>query len=114
MKIEFDFEEDTKLSSIEINEIRQKLIHSEKLIEKTLPGIRECLEKLEKNSEYFEINLPVFEYGLTLTFSKLKDKFLITVSDHIGKISYGSLILNEIPCMKIKDIKKLRIWEQWN
>lgn len=102
------------MSNLEIKEIRQKIIESSKEIEKNFPAIKECLDKLEQNNEYFEINYPIFKYGITLTFAKLRKKFLITVFDHVNRKVFGSILLEGVSCIDIKELEELRTWENWN
>ena len=114
MNISFEYDKNPKISNLEIKEIRQRIIESSKEIEKNFPLIKECLDKLEQNNEYFEINYPIFEYGITLTFAKLRKKFLVTVSDHVNRKVFGLLLLEGVSCLDIEELKELKKWENWN
>ena len=114
MNILFEHDENSKVSKLELEEIQRRILESKNEIEKKFPLIKECLDKLEQDDEYFEINYPIFEYGITLTFSKLRKKFLVAVSDHVNRKVFGSLLLEGVPCMDMKELKKLRTWKSWD
>jgi len=113
MAIKFDYDETAKISSEELNEIKQKIKNSENLILRKFPFFIDILSKIEKN-DYFEIHYPLFNYDLSITFSKIQDKYLISILDHKDAKLFGNLLIEGFPCIKISELKKFGEWSEYS
>jgi len=112
MGISFDYEENPTVSELDIKEIKKRISKVESSLSEKLPKFLEYLRR-EENNDYIEIHWPVFEYGITIMFSKLNEKFLISVLDHRNSKIYGNIILDGYPCVTIQELKKLGRWSTW-
>lgn len=112
MGISFDYEENPNISEADMEEIKKRISLVENSITNKAPRFLEYLDQQE-NDDYIEIHWPIFEYGITIMFSKLKEKFLISVLDHRNSIVYGNLILSGYRCTSIKELKELGEWSKW-
>lgn len=112
MGILFDYEENTNISKVNMNELKKKISLIEDSLINKLPIYLEFL-KQQENGDYIEIHWPIFDYGITIMASKLKEKFLISVLDHRNSIVYGNLILDGYDCVSIKELKNLGKWSTW-
>jgi len=113
VQISFDFEITPNISQEDINEVKKKITKTENTLKEKLPKYLHFLEQQHKNGDYFEIHLPIFEYGITIMMSKLRDKFLISVLDQRNSIVFGNLLIEGYRCMDIKELKKLGTWSAW-
>ncbi len=112
MGISFDYEENPNISEADIEEIKKRISLVENSIINKAPRFLEYLDQQE-NDDYIEIHWPIFEYGITIMFSKLKEKFLISVLDQRNSKIYGNIILDGYPCVTIQELKKLGRWSTW-
>jgi len=112
MLIKFDPDKDSKESSSDdLLEIEQKIEIIKNSLESELPLF---FKMFESYKNYFEISLPFFENGITITISKLREKFLIGVWDHKNLFFYGNLLVEGFPCISIQETKELRSWKTWD
>ena len=112
MGITFDYEENPTISELDIEEIKKRISKVESSLSERLPKFLEYLRK-EENEDYIEIHWPIFEYGITIMSSKLKEKFLISVLDQRNSKIYGNIILDGYPCVTVQELKKLGKWSTW-
>jgi len=113
VRINFDYEEIPNVSQVHIEEIKKKIAKIENFLLEKLPKFLELLEQKDMPGDYYEIHLPIFDYGITIMMSKLRDKFLISVLDHRNSIVFGNLLIEGYRCMDIKELKKLGTWSTW-
>jgi len=117
VKIIFDYEKDPEkrrnISKEDIDEAGKKIQKLENFLFKKLPLYLEFLTEQEKIGDYFEVHLPIFDYGITLMMSRINKKFLISVLDQRNSKVYGNLLLDGYQCIKINDLKKLGSWSTW-
>ena len=106
MGISFDYEENPNISEADMEEIKKRISLVENSITNKAPRFLEYLDQQE-NDDYIEIHWPIFEYGITIMFSKLKEKFLISVLDHRNSKIYGNILLDGYPCVTVQELKKL-------
>ena len=111
VKVILDYEETPNLSEKEVEEVKKKLSIVENTLLEKLPKFLEYLDENEGN--YIEIHWPIFDYGITIMMSKLREKFLISVLDHRNSKVYGNLLLEGFKCIDIKELKKLGTWSSW-
>ena len=111
VKVVFDYEENQNISQVDIDEVKKKISKLENSFDEKLT---KCLEFLEQhNEDYFEIHMPVFDYGITIMMSKLRGKFLVSVLDQRNSKVYGNLLLGGYDCIDMKELKKLGSWSAW-
>ena len=113
VKITFDYEENQNIREAEIEETKKKIFLVEKEILDKLPKYLDFLEQQVKNGNYIEIHWPIFDYGITLMLSKLREKFLISVLDQRNSKVYGNLMVEGYNCIDINELKKLGTWSAW-
>jgi len=113
MRIDFDYEEIPNVSQVRFEEIKKKIAKIENFLIEKLPKFLELLEQKHMPANYYEIHLPIFDYGITIMMSKLRDKFLISVLDQRNSIVFGNLLIEGYSCMDIKELKKLGTWSTW-
>lgn len=111
MKIVFDDIKSKKIISEEVETIKNMIPKLEVLLEENLESYFQFLSEQEKNGIYLEIHWPVFELGITLMLSKIKDKFLISVLNYRDSIVYGNLLIDGYLCISNDELKKLGKWE---
>ena len=117
MKIIFDYEKDPEkhrnISKEGINEAGKKIQKLENFLCEKLPR---CLKFLQQDmvEDYFEIHLPIFDYGITIMMSKIRGRFLISVLDQRNSKVYGNLLLEGYDCIDVKELRKLGTWSTWN
>jgi len=118
VKVVFDYEKQPekhrKISQHDIEEVKKKISKIQKLLEEKLPKYLEIFEQQETKDNYFEIHLPIFEFGLTILISKIDKKFLISVLDQRNSKVYGNLLVEGYECIGVDELRKLGSWSTWS
>lgn len=114
MEINFEIDENNDLTELDTKDLKEKIQRSSEKISKYIPEFFDFLTNQEKNGNYVEVHFPLFEFDLTLMISKVHKKLLISVLNHNNSIVYGNLILNDYPCIPVKDLKRFGDWKTFN
>jgi len=117
VKIIFDFEKNPekhrKITELDIEETKKKISSVQGNLSVKLPQCLEFLDQQEAKENYIEVNLPIFQYGLTIMMSKIRKKFLISVMDQRNSQVYGNLLLDGYDCIDVNELRKLGKWSTW-
>ncbi len=114
MKIEFDPDSgNVYLQREEIEEVIQKIPPLINSYSKKIMDYASFVDKEFQCGRYIEIHMPLFELDLSVTISKIKEKFLLSVLDHMDSKVYGNLIIDEIPCIKVNELKNYGTWSNY-
>jgi len=111
--IVFDYEKMPNISQEDIEEVKKKISKIENELSTKLPKYLKLLEHQEIKEDYFEIHLPIFDYGITIMMSMVSERYLISVLDQRNSRVYGNLLLDGYKCVDINYLKKLGTWSSW-
>jgi len=113
MKIFFDDTKSKDVVSKEVEQMKKIIPKLEPYLKENLSNYMQFLSEQENKGNYLEIYWPFFELGITLSISKIKEKFLISLLNYNDSIVFGNLLIDDYPCISNAELKKLGNWRTY-
>jgi len=112
MNLQFNPSTDEIVKKAEIEEIEKRILIKKDYISSIIPSYLKFLQE-QNLSDYIEIHVPIFDYGITLVISFLKQKLLISILDYKDSKVYGNLLVDGYDCIKSDEVKNFGNWSKW-